>query len=313
MAIVHKSLIISAENIAECHRLDLAVRNLSTLSREQVRGLLDHNCVKLNGSLNSEAGTPLSEGDRVDLSFDPHQRYHPKKKIRGGLGFGLVFEDRHLIVVEKPAELLTVPTPKNERGTLLERVATYVKLVSRGKGAFQVHRLDRGVSGLLIFGKTTALAQTLRDQFAMHKPEREYVTIVRGKLEQQEGTFESLLATDRDLNRYSTDDETIGQHAITHYRVVETLAGASVVQVWLETGRRNQIRVHFAEAGHPVIGDPRYEAERAADSRWPHQRIALHARLLGLTHPITGEALRFESPLPAEMKAYIREAKRPAK
>lgn len=310
MAILQKTLVITDSNLAELHRLDLAVKQLSGFSREQVRGLLDHQCVKLNGAVTDEPGQPLSVDDRIEIAFDPHHRYHPKKKIRGGLGFGIVYEDRHLIVVEKPAALLTVPTPKNDRGTLLERVANYVKIVSRGKGAFQVHRLDRGVSGLLIFGKTTELAQMLRDQFAMHKPEREYVAIVRGKLDKPEGMIESFLATDRDLNRYSTDDESIGQHAVTHYRVIEELAGASVVQVWLETGRRNQIRVHFAEAGHPLIGDQRYRADEAADSRWTHARIALHARLLGLSHPMTGEPLRFESPLPHEMKNFIRAAKR---
>jgi 23S rRNA pseudouridine1911/1915/1917 synthase len=112
------------------------------------------------------------------------------------------------------------------------------------------------------------------------------------------------------LNRFSTDDESIGQLAITHYRVVAHLDGATVVQVRLETGRRNQIRVHFAEAGHPVLGDPRYEAELARHPRWPHQRLALHARLLGFEHPVTGQALRLESPLPAEFERFLKASAR---
>jgi 23S rRNA pseudouridine1911/1915/1917 synthase len=121
-----------------------------------------------------------------------------------------------------------------------------------------------------------------------------------------------LLATNKDLTRFSTDDETIGQLAITHYRVVAYLDGATLMQVRLETGRRNQIRVHFAEAGHPVLGDPRYEPELAAHPRWRHERLALHARLLGFEQPITAQPLRFESPLPNEMEQFLKRATRSA-
>jgi 23S rRNA pseudouridine1911/1915/1917 synthase len=175
-----------------------------------------------------------------------------------------------------------------------------------------VHRLDRGVSGLLVFGKTQEITRAIKDQFALNKPEREYVAIAAGALEAAHGTFQSLLATDKDLNRFSTDDEEIGQLAITHFRVIARLNGATLVQVRLETGRRNQFRVHFAEAGHPVLGDPRYEPELAAHPRWHHQRLALHARLLGFEHPVTQEPLKFESPLPAEMERFLAGARRHA-
>jgi 23S rRNA pseudouridine1911/1915/1917 synthase len=189
---------------------------------------------------------------------------------------------------------------------LLHKVEAYVRHVAKGRGAFAVHRLDRGVSGLLVFGKSQEIVRQLKDQFAASKPEREYVAIVAGRVKEKEGTFESLLATDKDLNRFSTDDESIGQLAITHFRVVARLEGATLVQVRLETGRRNQIRVHFAEAGHPVLGDPRYEPELAAHRRWPHERLALHARLLGFEHPITGQAIRLESPLPSEIARFLK-------
>jgi 23S rRNA pseudouridine1911/1915/1917 synthase len=165
---------------------------------------------------------------------------------------------------------------------------------------------------LLVFSKTQEVLEQLKDQFAASKPEREYVAIVAGHMRQREGTFESLLATDKDLNRYSTEDEAIGQLAITHFRVVAHLEGATLVQVRLETGRRNQIRVHFAEAGHPVLGDPRYESELAQHARWRHKRLALHARLLGFTHPVTGQDLRLESALPAEMERFLKAAKKAA-
>jgi 23S rRNA pseudouridine1911/1915/1917 synthase len=151
----------------------------------------------------------------------------------------------------------------------------------------------------------------LKDQFAANKPEREYIALVAGRVQAEQGTFESLLATDKDLNRFSTDDESIGQLAITHYRVISRHEGATLVQVRLETGRRNQIRVHFAEAGHPVLGDPRYQAELARHPYWRHERLALHARLLGFDHPVTADPLRFESSLPAEFERFLKQRPRP--
>jgi 23S rRNA pseudouridine1911/1915/1917 synthase len=286
-------------------RIDRLVQQLCGLSRSQVIGLFDHGCVWRNGAISTQPAERLAAGDRVELRYDARQRYHKKPKPRRNLGFEVVFEDKHLIVVDKPADLLSVPTRRQETNTLVHKVEAYVRHVSKGRGAFSVHRLDRGVSGLLVFGKTQEIVRQLKDQFAASKPEREYVAIVSGHVQQKQGTFESLLATDKDLNRFSTEDESIGQLAITHYRVVAHLDGATLVQVRLETGRRNQIRVHFAEAGHPVLGDPRYESDLAQHPRWPHTRLALHARLLGFTHPATGKDLRLESPLPAEMERFL--------
>jgi 23S rRNA pseudouridine1911/1915/1917 synthase len=300
-----QTLTVTGDSSLVGQRLDRAVQTLCGLSRAQVVGLFDHGCVRRNDVVVTQPGERMTAGDRIELTYDAKQRYHPKPKPRRNLGFEIVFEDKHLIVVDKPAELLTVPTRREETNTLRHKVEAYVRHVSKGRGAYAVHRLDRGVSGLLVFGKTQEMVRELKDQFAASKPEREYVAIVAGRMQQKQGTFETLLATDKDLNRFSTEDESIGQLAITHYRVIAELDGASVVQVRLETGRRNQIRVHFAEAGHPVLGDPRYEAELARHPRWRVQRLALHARLLGFTHPITGQELRLESPLPAEMSKFI--------
>ncbi|MCU0982066.1 MAG: RNA pseudouridine synthase, partial [Pirellulaceae bacterium] len=201
----------------------------------------------------------------------------------------------------------TVPTRRGETNTLVDKVSEYVRHVAGERQAFVAHRLDRGVSGLLVLGKTREISQAIRDQFALHKPEREYMAIIAGILDQDQGTFESLLATDRDLNRFSTEDAEIGQRAVTHFRVMKRLTDATLVRVWLETGRRNQIRVHFAEAGHPVLGDPRYEPRRAVHPRWRSKRLALHARQLGFDHPVTGKHLRFVSPLPVEMERFLRQ------
>jgi 23S rRNA pseudouridine1911/1915/1917 synthase len=310
MPLSHKAADVGPDSPLVGQRIDRLVQQLCGLSRSQVTGLFDHGCVSRNGITTSQPAERLAAGDRIELRYDPRQRYHPKPKPRRNLGFTIAFEDKHLLVVEKPAELLTVPTRRQETNTLQHKVDAYVRHVSKGRGAFSVHRLDRGVSGLLVFGKTPEMVRKLKDQFAASKPEREYVAIVAGQMERKQGTFETLLATDKDLNRFSTEDESIGQLAITHFRVVARLDGATLVQVRLETGRRNQIRVHFAEDGHPVLGDPRYQPDLAQHPHWSYKRLALHARLLGFTHPITGQTLRLESPLPIEMERFLQSAKR---
>jgi 23S rRNA pseudouridine1911/1915/1917 synthase len=301
----------SSQYIGE--RADRAVQSLCALSKSQVNGLFDHQCVKVNGILCTDAGQRLMTGDRIELTYYPAQRYHPLNKPRKNLGFEIVYEDKHVIVVNKPAALLTVPTKKGETNTLLDKVSEYARHVSHVRAAFNAHRLDRGVSGLLAFGKSMRISQAIRDQFALHKPEREYIAIVAGHMTKQEGTIRSLLATDRDLNRFSTDDEEVGQLAITHFKVAEPLLDTTLVSIWLETGRRNQIRVHFSEEGHPVLGDPRYSPEIAAHRHWAPTRIALHARKLAFEHPETGELLKFEVPLPEEMVRFVNGQKTRAK
>jgi 23S rRNA pseudouridine1911/1915/1917 synthase len=304
-----KSAALAADSPLIGQRIDHLVQELVGLSRSQVTGLFDHGCVRVGGAICTQPAQRLAAGDRVEVKYDSHQRYHPQPRPRRNLGFEIVFEDKQLIVVNKPAELLTVPTIRRETNTLQHKVAEYVKHVSKGRDALTVHRLDRGVSGLLVLAKSQEIVRQLKDQFAASKPEREYVAIVAGTMKDRQGTFESLLATDKDLNRFSTEDEEIGQLAITHYRVIARLSDTTLVQVRLETGRRNQIRVHFAEAGHPVLGDERYRPELAVHLHWPHRRLALHARLLGFEHPTTGEALRFEVALPVEMERFVARAK----
>lgn len=305
MPLTQKTAVVSDAALVG-RRLDHLVKQLSSLSHSQVLGLIDHGCVLLNGAIATQPADRLRAGDQIELRYDANQRYHPRPKPRRNLGFSIVFEDQYLLVVDKPAELLSVPTRRNESNTLKDKVEAYVRHVAKGRGAFPVHRLDRGVSGLLVFGKTADIMRRLKDQFAAHKPEREYIALVAGRVQEQQATFQTLLATDKDLNRFSTDDESIGQLAITHYRVISRHEGATLVQVRLETGRRNQIRVHFAEAGHPVLGDPRYETDLAQHPHWRHQRLALHARLLGFEHPVTSQPLRFQSPLPAEFERFLK-------
>jgi len=161
-----KSVLVDKESRHLGRRLDRVVQSLSDmLPRAQVLGLFDHGCVQLNGATCVFPGQRAAIGDEVELRYDAKQIYHPRKQPRHNLGFEIVFEDRHLIVVNKPPELLTVPTIRGETNTLVAKVSEYVRHVSGGQQVFTAHRLDRGVSGLLVMGKSMEISQQIRDQF----------------------------------------------------------------------------------------------------------------------------------------------------
>ena len=300
MAILEAQQVVAAEGSG---RLDQIVRDLTGRSRSDIRGMFHHQCVRLNGVICQEPGVSVKPGDAIVVRHDPHTRYHEPPPERHNSAFRTVFEDEHLIVVDKTAAILTVPTDHGESNTLLGALNVYL---GRRRGrASVVHRLDRGTSGLLVFAKNTRIANELISQFRVRKAEREYAAIVSGVLSQQTGTFSTHLGTTKSLQRYSTDDEDEGEIAITHYQVERTLADSTYVRVRLETGRRNQIRVHFADAGHPVLGDERYRTDQSFHPGWRANRLALHAAILGFDHPRTKEALRFESPLPEEFERFL--------
>ncbi len=288
-------------------RVDGVVRTMTELSHSQVRGLFDHDCVTIDDEPCGDGGAIVNAGEEVAVRYDPNQRYREKKIKRwDDRTFTIVHEDNDLIVVDKAAGTLTVPTDHDEPNTLVERVGIYLSHSKRKREAFVVHRLDREVSGLLVFGKSEAVAQHLIEQFKHKKPERLYAAIVAGVMPDDTGTFDEYLATGNNLDRYVTGPSKKSERAVTHYRVLARLVDATHVEAKLETGKRNQIRVHFAHAGYPVLGDPRYEPEKANHARWIRKRIALHARTLSLVHPVTGNPLHCESPLPAAMAKFLR-------
>ena len=286
-------------------RVGAVVQALTQLSHSKMRGLFDHGCVTLNGRPCEESGKQVRVGDHVEVRYDPQQGYPEKKKKWTDRTFQVVFEDEHLLVVNKSANVLTVATDHGERNTLENRLTLYLKRTGHKRKAFVVHRLDRGVSGLLVFAKTPKILAALQEQFKQRKPERVYVGIVAGHLQPAEGTFRSYLVTGDNLDQFSTHVPGQGELAITHYQTRKELADTTVVEVRLETGRRNQIRVHFADHGHPVLGDPRYNRKLAKHERWPKSRLALHATSLGFTHPTTQQPMLFHAELPNLMTRFI--------
>lgn len=302
MAMTTLSTTIDGNNAG---RVDVVVRLLSESSHSQVRGMLDSGCVSINSTIILSGATTVVVGDLVSIRFDPTQGYREKKKCWDDRTFTVSFEDDHLIVVDKSAGTLTVPTARNERNTLVDRVSIYLGHSRSKREACLVHRLDRDVSGLVIFGKHKQVATLLIEQFKQQKPSRVYAAIVAGVVSTDKGSFHSHLATGKSLERYVTRPSPTTELAITHYRVLRRMSDTTLVEVTLETGKRNQIRVQFANAEHPVLGDPRYKTELAMHPRWIRKRIALHAKSLGFEHPISGDAMQIESPLPSAIEKFL--------
>ena len=230
----------------------------------------------------------------------------PRDPTREGT---LVFDDAHVVVIDKPAGISSVPYDERETGTAMDLIRGAWRRMGRRATETPlhvVHRIDKATSGLLMFAKSKRAEIGLAAQLRDHSCERTYLCVAHGDVRAQ--TIESRLVADRgDGLRGSTRHPTQGKRAVTHVRVVERLRGATVCEVKLETGKTHQIRIHLAEAGHPLVGEEVYGkdfAERGG-ALLAAPRLMLHAATLGFVHPITGERVRFASEVPAAMAAWI--------
>ncbi len=230
----------------------------------------------------------------MSLSEPLHMRKRPVTRLRyAAKDLAVLYEDRDILVVDKPAGLLAVATPWEKKETAHAALTEYIrKGCGRSrKQLFIVHRLDRETSGLLIFAKSEEAMLRLKDRWKEF--EKKYLAVVRGKLKKDSGVITSYLAEDAELMMYSTSDSSKGKLARTAYRVLKSTPRYSLLEVTLLTGRKNQIRVHMADIGNPVVGDTWYSKD---GDRYP--RMALHARSITFKHPFTGRQLSFTSELP---------------
>lgn len=258
--------------------LDVLQERFPDSSKTTLRNLLQNDRVRVNGSPERDAKREIGAEDAVEIVART-ERLDPRVRI--------LFEDADLIAIDKAEGLLTVPTEEVKYETAETILSGYTPV-------HHVHRLDRDTSGVLVFAKNTWMRERLQELFAAHDIERVYVAIVHGKFREPSGTFRSFLAEDRNLRVRSVADPAEGKEAVTHYRTVASGRRYSIVEVTLETGRRNQIRVHFAEAGHPVLGDTMYGKGREDD----FGRLALHARHLAFVHPRTRQKVTFTADPP---------------
>jgi len=289
--------------LKEAGTLEEAVlRMLGSASRTKARKLIKNNRVSVNGSFQSSPGLHVRPGESIEISRPEKDR---SGKPAGTLGkkrprFNILFEDEQLIVVDKPAGLLAIATDKEKIKTLYRQVSDYVKAATDGeKIIFIVHRLDRDVSGAMVFAKDERSKKRLQDGWA--NAEKIYHAVVDGRPPEKEGTVRSWLCENRAHRVYVCDKTTPGaEEAATHYRVLSSRGSRSVVEVRLETGRKHQIRVHMASLGCPVAGDRLYGTAIKGMSG-----IALHALSLSFDHPAKDRRISIKSPLPRRLKELV--------
>ena len=282
--------------------LPFLMRKMDGKSRTAVKSLLGHRQVSVNGSVQTRHDTPLKAGDQVTILAGKGnvELRHPKLR--------LVYEDEYLIVVEKKQGLLTVPTyAGSQEMTVMSILKAYVRKQNPRNNIYVVHRLDRETSGLLVFAKSIQLQEYMRSYWKELVKQRTYVALAEGELEKQEGTITTWLTEDkRNAVVYSSPVDDGGDKAVTHYKVLKVRRdnddrpSTSLVELHLDTGRTNQIRVHLASIGHPVEGDRKYGH---GNDFSPVDRLCLHARVLEFIHPATEKIVHFETPIPKEFRA----------
>lgn len=273
--------------------MSFLMKKMDGISRTRVKALLTNRVVLVNNNIQTQYNFALAPGMKVQISRakNMHEFKHRMMKI--------LYEDAHIIVIEKKEGLLSVATDRQKERTAQHILNEYVKRQNRGNRVFVVHRLDRETSGIMMYAKDERTQHTLRDNWQDIVYDRRYVAIVNGDMEQDQGTVRSWL-TDHTFYVSSSPTDDGGRLSITHYRTIKRANGYSIVELQLETGRKNQIRVHMQELGHPVIGDERYGCEIN-----PLGRLALHAFKLCFYHPVTGEKMEFETPYPSNFKSLM--------
>ena len=264
-------------------------------SRTKIKSLLSKRIVYVDNVITTQYNFPLVPGMKVQISRDKNTHEFRSRLLK------IVYEDAYLIVIDKSESLLSVNTERQKERTAYTILNEYVRRSGKQNRVYIVHRLDRDTSGLMMFAKDEKTQHTLRDNWHNIVFDRRYVAVVNGEMEKNQGVVHSWL-TDRTLYVHSSPTDDGGKESTTHYRVIKRKNGYSLLELELETGRKNQIRVHMQDLGHPIVGDGRYGHEEGPN---PLGRLALHAFKLCFYHPVTGEIMRFETPYPSTFKALL--------
>ena len=304
--------------IAASGRLDKALAEASGLSRERVKALIAGGAVLLEGRKATNGSAKVGAGERFAIALPPTASLDAAPQ---DIPLSIVFEDEHLIVVDKRPGMVVHPAAGNPDGTLVNALLHHCAgRLSGINGVARpgiVHRIDKDTSGLLVVAKTDAAHEGLAAQFAEHSIDRCYLAVCAGHPNPPEGTVAGRLGrSDADRKKMAVLPEasTRGKRAVTHYRALRRLDHAALIECRLETGRTHQVRVHCASIGHPLLGDPVYgrtpKALRPLLERLGFKRQALHAAELGFSHPVTGERRSFSAELPPDMAELIDELAR---
>lgn len=268
---------------------DFLVEKMPSASRKTIKNMLTHSQVTVDDKTVTQYNTKLTEGQVVAITKQKVNKHKANLK-----GVEILFEDDAIIVINKAAGVLSMAGKNPSELTAYRQLTDYVKEIHPRQRLFIVHRLDRDTSGVMVFAKTEAAKETLQKNWHSDVKERKYTAMVEGVVNERPGTVSSWLTEGKALKVYSSPFDNGGKHAITHYKKLQGNRHFSLLEVQLETGRKNQIRVHMQELGHSVVGDKKYGARQN-----PLKRLGLHATTLVFKHPISQEVLRFNAPVPA--------------
>lgn len=284
---------------------------LPTLSRERLKALISAGEVAVGGVAARDPSRKIAGGEVVAVAVPAPT---PAAAQAQDIPLRIVFEDEHLLVVDKPAGLVVHPAAGNLDGTLVNALLHHCAGRLSGIGGVArpgiVHRIDKDTSGLLVVAKTDRAHEGLAKQFAAHSVERAYLAVVAGRPMPLAGRIEGALArSSANRQKMAIVADGRGKHAVTHFRTLQSLNDAATVECRLETGRTHQVRVHMLSIGHPLIGDPVYGRTRPVHREILQQldfkRQALHARTLGFLHPVNKDKLTFESPIPPDIQELV--------
>jgi len=271
--------------------LEFLYESFPDRSRKSIKSLLEQKQIMIRNQIVTRFDYPLAPGmDVIILKKKPSQNMTLRK-------MNLLYEDEHLLVIEKSAGLLSVATEKENEETAFSILKRYVKKSHHHEELYIIHRLDRDTSGIMMFAKSKEIQQKLQDNWENAVTKRIYYAVVEGHVKNAEGEIVSCLKENKSLIVYSSKTPGDGQKAVTRYRVLKSNVRYSLLEVSLQTGRKNQIRVHLQDIGHSIAGDKKYGA--ATD---PLGRLGLHAGILEFLHPATGKCMHFETPVPAVME-----------
>lgn len=257
-------------------------------SRTTIKSYLAHRQILINGRLSTVFDAPICKNDEIKILDKGIERPNPNNRLR------ILFEDKYIIVIEKKNGLLSVSTGDQGEQTAFSIMMDHVRYSDKNARVFIVHRLDRDTSGLMLFAKSEEIQRILQENWNMNIIERKYVAVVEGSLPEEHGKIISWLTENpKSLKMISSPTDNGGKKAITSYQVLKSNGKYSLVELSLETGRKNQIRVQLASIGCPVAGDKKYGAHTN-----PLRRLALHAKVIAFSHPITTEKMRFDTDIP---------------
>lgn len=272
--------------------LEYLINNVSE-SRSKLKATLQGRGIAVNGRMVTQFDYQLKAGDKIIISRHKKQNQFKSRYVK------IVYEDRWLVVVEKNIGILSMAAGHSSLN--VKSVLDDYFLKSRQKcRAHVVHRLDRDTSGLMIYAKDIETEQILEHNWHQIVYDRRYVAVVSGEMEQNNGTIANWLKDNKAYITYSSPTDNGGKYAVTHFQVLNRTTEHSLVEYKLETGRKNQIRVHSADMGHPVCGDMKY-----GNGDDPLHRLCLHAYMLCFTHPVTGEPMEFSTPIPTAFRSLF--------